>query len=148
MDSSEHEVYEPRPEPLPSSYGWQRRLVATIVGGIVIVGIVWLMVIVSERAGRPPRLVYPASVQATMDARMETLKIDRSGNRPVSDEMLKSLVKAYGLEDCQVGRKYGALCQDGTVEQQARPFEEDQLGQLCSEHGGVKEWIECRWLLP
>ena len=74
---------------------------------------------------------------------MEYLYVDKTGNRPVSDEMLKTLVKAYGLEDCQVGGKYGALCQDGTLEQ-TQLLRENQLDEVCSQHGGVKEWIECR----
>jgi hypothetical protein len=138
---------EPQPEeldsvPLANSYGWQRRLLVTLVSCLVVVVVAALTVIVAERA-RPSHLVYPASVQATMEAGMEYLYVDKTGNRPVSDEMLKTLVKAYGLEDCQVGGKYGALCQDGTLEQ-TQLLREDQLDEMCSQHGGVKEWIECR----
>ena len=124
------------------NHGWQHRLLVTLVSGLVLVVVIGLMIVVSE-SPQPPRLVYPASVQATMETGMEYLNVEQSGNRPISDEMLKDLLKAYGLEDCQVGGKYGALCQDGTYTRTGL-LRADQLDAVCSQHGGVKEWIECR----
>jgi hypothetical protein len=80
-----------------------------------------------------------------MDAsgEVETLRHELAGQRPISDEVLSDLLKAYGLEGCQVGRMYGALCQDGTVTRTGL-LDEDDLGRVCSDNGGVAEWIQCR----
>jgi hypothetical protein len=114
----------------------------TFVSGLVLAVVVGLMIVVSEVA-RPPRLVYPASVQATIEAGLEDWNLRQSDNRPISNQMLKELLKAYGLEDCLVGGKYGALCEDGTFTRTGL-LREDLLDAVCSQHGGVREWIECR----
>ncbi|HEX8600224.1 MAG TPA: hypothetical protein VF952_17110 [Chloroflexia bacterium] len=53
----------------------------------------------------------------------------------ISEEKLEALLKI--IPTCTVGRKYGALCHDSTYTYGAG---ED----ACANHGGVKEWVECR----
>jgi hypothetical protein len=62
---------------------------------------------------------------------------------PVDEETVKRLVEIYGLKNCQSGGKYGALCQDGTFERTGL-LQEDELDEVCTHSGGVKEWIVCR----
>ncbi|HET9496333.1 MAG TPA: hypothetical protein VFR15_19065 [Chloroflexia bacterium] len=134
-----------RPAPVTrNSDGWQRRLAILVAGGLLLVGLLAAASFVPSLY-REPRLVYPSSVQATMEAsaEVETLRRESAGRRPISDEVLEDLLKAYGLEGCQVAKKYGALCQDGTVTRTGL-LDDDELGQVCSDHGGVAEWIECR----
>ncbi|HEX8229380.1 MAG TPA: hypothetical protein VF826_08715 [Chloroflexia bacterium] len=53
----------------------------------------------------------------------------------VSRETLDALLKA--IPTCTVGKRYGALCVDGTYIWHAGEG-------ACDTHKGVKEWVECR----
>jgi hypothetical protein len=59
----------------------------------------------------------------------------QGGETKISREWLEKLIKV--LPTCTVGKKYGALCNDGFFSYVSR---ED----TCEGHGGAKEWIECR----
>lgn len=119
-------------EAIPSrenSIGWQRRLKAAVVTCVVCVVVVAAGQLYATLTHRP-QIVYPPEALAA-------LRENSSGTLPISKEHLDQLMKVYGLDDCTVGKKYGAVCQDGYV-----TFGDSADG--CSGHGGVKQWIECR----
>jgi hypothetical protein len=143
MMDSETEAGDPDSAPAVINQGWQRRLLYTMLGCLMLTGAVLLIIKLPELTS-PPHLRYPPSVQATIDAQTAAFRVQMSGRpRPVSEETLDKLAKVYGLEDCQAGGKYGALCHDGTYERTAL-LREDRLNEVCSRSGGVKEWIVCR----
>ena len=129
MTDSDDSPSEPPLQPVKNNAGWQRRLKITIAAcavGLMLVaaGQLW------ERLNHHPQIVYPPGALIEL----------RSGPRPVNEEYLKELLRAYRLgpaPTCVVGKKYGAVCQDGEV-----TF--DGSEGACSDNGGVKEWIECR----
>lgn len=60
----------------------------------------------------------------------------RMGEAPdVSKEKVEALLRI--IPTCTVGKKYGALCHDGT-------YTFDATDDACDDHKGVKEWVECR----
>ena len=80
---------------------------------------------------RGPQLVMSEEARAAMGLPRLT-----QGEGPkVSREVLDALLKA--IPTCTVGKRYGALCVDGTY---IRGAGED----ACDTHKGVKEWVECR----
>jgi hypothetical protein len=97
--------------PLPNNHGWQRHLLYTTLGCLMLLTFAALATVLPELT-RPPHLVYPPPVQATIEA----FSIERTGVSPVDEETLGNLKGIFGIEDCQVGGKYGALCPDGTFE--------------------------------
>jgi hypothetical protein len=130
MTDSDDIPSEPPLQPVKNNAGWQRRLKITIAAcavGLMLVaaGQLW------ERLNHHPQIVYPP----------EALVELRQGERPVNEEYLRELLRTYRRDHpsptCIVGKKYGALCQDGEV-----TF--DGSEDACSDNGGVKEWIKCR----
>lgn len=116
-------------QPAKNNAGWHRRLkliIAACAVGLMLVVAGQLWASLNHR----PQIVYPP----------EALVELRSRDRPVDEKLLKALLRAYHLDPaptCIVGKKYGAVCQDGEV-----TF--DGSEDACSDNGGVKEWIECR----
>jgi len=112
------------------STGWKALLtlaVSACVVAVVVVLTFYLVAIVTHC----PQLVYPPGVDPVAELRA-------TGDMPsVNRTLLNRLVKAYEIDPCTVGKKYGALCQDGEVIY-------DGSEGACSDHGGVKQWIECR----
>ncbi len=58
-----------------------------------------------------------------------------TGVPKISQEKLDALLRI--IPTCTVGKKYGALCHDGTYTFGASEG-------ACYNHKGVKEWVECR----
>lgn len=116
-------------EPDRNNAGWHRRLKLTIAAcavSLMVVAAGQLWASLNHR----PQIVYPPEARAEL----------RSRDRPIDEEYLKELLRAYHLDPaptCVVGKKYGAVCQDGEV-----AF--DGSEGACADNGGVKEWIECR----
>src|SRR5207302_1330063 len=92
-------------ETVKNSTGWQRRLMLAIAVCVVCLILV-AAVQLSAQLNHRPELVFPPEAAAT-------LRLQQSGERPVSPELLDRLVKA--MPTCVVGKKYGAVCQDGEV---------------------------------
>lgn len=131
MTDSDNSSPDPPLESVKNNGGWQRRLKLTIAAcavGLMVVAAGQLWAHLNHR----PQIVYPP----------EALVELRSNGSHVDPKLLKELIQAYNLEKaqqptCVVGKKYGAVCQDGEV-----TF--DGSEGACSDNGGVKEWIECR----
>lgn len=78
-----------------------------------------------------PEVVWP-------DADRSIAEIRYTGSKPVDPDYLDKLLKAYKLDEaCIVGKKYGAVCEDGAVIHNADP-------DVCANNGGVKEWVTCK----
>jgi hypothetical protein len=110
-----------------NSAGWHRRLklfLAFFVVLAVLVGAVQLYAYLTYR----PQLVYPPGYEAALRAMPK-----------VDPQLVDYYVKLYGLDTkpCTVGKKYGALCQDGKISLFGS-------ADACKDDGGVKEWVECR----
>ena len=109
--------------------GWRRRfkiLLAACIACVILAAALQLHANLTHR----PQIVYPPEFSAALRA--------QGPNRPsVSPELLDYYVKLYGLDKCHLDTKYGALCQDGYA-----TF--DGSEGACSEHGGVKVWVECK----
>jgi hypothetical protein len=73
-----------------------------------------------------PQLVIPTDVPS-LSTQMPRI-------RP---EDLSRIATALPIPTCTVGKKYGAVCQDGT-------WSLDTSEETCSGHGGVRAWIECQ----
>jgi hypothetical protein len=116
-------------QPVKNNAGWQRRLKLIIAACalflmLVAAGQLW------ANLNHHPQIVYPPEALVALQSR----------KHPIDEEYLKALLRAYHLDPaptCIVGKKYGALCQDGEV-----TF--DGSEDACADNGGVKEWIECR----
>ena len=113
-----------------SRRGWLRIVHDICLAAMIVYAVIQVCANIAHR----PELVYPAEVQRQLDAEVSVL---RAGAHPISNEYLDTVAKAYGFKDCEVGVKYGALCQDGEVEY-------DRSSDVCSTRGGVKEYIECK----
>jgi len=115
-----------------NNLGWTRRLrlaSAWTLAFLVIAGGVLLV----RRLNYKPRLTFPPDVAAALLQKHEYIP-------SFSRTDAETLKRIYGLDNCVEGAKYGALCQDGNV-----LFEFSPVGlEICSEHGGVNTWIECR----
>ena len=75
-----------------------------------------------------PSLVIPDEVLALQRAQW-------GGSPNVSTELIERLLTV--MPTCTVGKKYGALCHDGTVTYGGSE-------NACEDNKGVKTWIECR----
>lgn len=109
---------------------WLRIVHDICLAALIVYAVIQVCVNISHK----PELVYPAEVQQKMDAEAKALGLSKV---TVSSDTLDTLAKAYGFKNCEVGVKYGALCQDGE-------YELDRSSSVCSTHGGVKEYIECK----
>jgi hypothetical protein len=146
--SSKQEEESPAPKPAKArnSDGWQRRLlIAVALAGacLLVLGAIQAWGTLNHH----PELVYLPDVKAALDRQY-------AKPPPISKEVLDRLIQIYKLDvtpTCVVGKKYGALCQDGYVDRYL-PLPDTSGGfspppdeeSICVNHGGPKTWIECR----
>lgn len=92
--------------------------------------------VVAFRVANPhkPSINWP---KERSDQVAELRVLSTNGQKPVNAAYLEEVLKAYKLEPCVIGEKYGAYCQDGT-------WTYDSDAEACTDQGGVKEWITCR----
>jgi hypothetical protein len=109
--------------------GWRRRFKILLAACIVCVILVAAIQLYSNLTHRP-QIVYPPEFSAALRAQWPN-------RAPVNPKIVDYYVNLYGLDTCNVDMKYGALCQDGYA-----TF--DGSEGACSEHGGVKVWVECK----
>lgn len=122
MDEENLEQHE---EAAKNNSDWRGRL-----RFIILVGLVCLALGVAAQMfvnlNHHPQLIIPPEAR---------LALDPTNHPQLSKKFVEELLRA--MPTCVVGQKYGAVCQDGTVTY-------DHSDDPCSEHGGVKTWIECR----
>lgn len=107
-----------------------QRGVLYLVAACIIVPILTAATLLYTASDHRPQIVFPPEARAG-------LSITTTGKPPISADLLKRLIEKYDLDPCVIGTKYGAVCEDGEV-----TFSHGE--DVCSDHGGVKEWIECR----
>jgi hypothetical protein len=96
---------------------------------LVLVAIPFILMRLSHR----PQLVYPEG------ANRAVLTVQASG-RTINPKLVEYYSRLYGLDStqpCIEGKKYATYCQDGEL---IWDVEEG----VCSDHGGVKDWVVCR----
>jgi|SRR5688500_16719958 len=98
---------------------------------LVVLAVLVVSFLVLAKLTHRPQLVYPEG------AKRVTLTVQASGERPVNEVLIKYYERLYELDPCREGKKYATVCQDGEV---IWRVEEG----VCSDHGGVKDWVVCR----
>jgi hypothetical protein len=114
---------------------WQRTLQTALVVWVACVCLFGIYTALTYK----PHLVYPPGYGDEAPGQLLQLQMPSGeGYKPVSKELIDRLIKAYGLDaTCTIGKKYGAVCQDGVLTY-------DRDASACSDHGGVRDWVVCR----
>ena len=123
QDEAPVEVDEAAPDARPKRRWWLDPAFIVIV---VLVALPFVLIRLTHR----PQLEYPPGVAVNQ------LRIEG----PVNPELVAYYEKLYGLDhggSCMEGKKYATLCQDGELIW-------DVEEAVCSDHGGVKDWVVCR----
>lgn len=102
---------------------------AVVVCVALLVGIQLVLGLDHQYSYRP-RIVMSDEVRAAMG-----LDRSRTVKPKINAQQIEALLRV--LPTCAMGKKYGALCNDGTVTG-------DGSEDACADHNGVKAWIECR----
>jgi hypothetical protein len=114
------------PAGMQNNTGWKRRITLVLVGCLACI-VVIVAVVNYAASTRRGRMVFPP----------EMFPVAHSHSAPINPALVEYYEKKYGLIDCVIGSRMGALCQDGQVDY--------KVGDTtCSADGGVKAWIECR----
>jgi hypothetical protein len=108
----------------------------------VLVAALFAAILAYANLNHVPQVVYPPGMNP-----INKLESSSANNKPINPTLIAYYTNLYSDEmtalaktpqpTCVVGKKYGALCQDGEITYDTDPA-------ACAEHSGVKEWAECR----